>query len=136
MANVDLSPRNVERLGAESVIWLTTVSASASPAPTPVWFLWRREHFIIFSQPNTGKLKHIAANPRVSLNLNSDPTGGDVAVFNGHARIDPDGPTDDEWSEYSAKYADGIPSIGLTPSGFRDSYSVLLRITPERLRSW
>lgn len=124
------------RLADEQIIWLTTVDAAGGPVSTPVWFLWQNESFLVFSQPDTGKLRHIAANPRVALNLNSSPSGGEVVALTGQAALDPSGASEDELAAYLAKYADGIASLGSTPEKFQSSYSRLLRITPTKVRSW
>lgn len=124
------------RFADEQIIWLTTVDAGGGPVSTPVWFLWQKEHFLVFSQPDTGKLRHIAANPRVALNLNCSPSGGDVVALTARAAQDPGGPGEEELSTYLKKYADGIKSLGSTPEDFQASYSRLLRIEPVKLRSW
>ena len=120
----------------EQIVWLTTVTAQDAPVPTPVWFLRTDDQILVFSRPDTGKLKHTAANPRVALNRNSTDTGGDVAVLTGTAAVDPAGPSDAEWAAYAQKYAQSFPAIGLTADGFRADYSVLLRVTPDKVRSW
>jgi PPOX class probable F420-dependent enzyme len=130
------SPAQSQRLNDESIIWLATVNAHGAPAPTPVWFLWTGVEFLMFSRPDTGKLSGIARNPAVSLNLNSDASGGSVLVVTGTAVVDEDGVSADEWAAYLAKYRQGIVGIGSTPETFRTDYSVLLRITPEKLRGW
>lgn len=135
-STVKFSDRVAQRLTDENIVWLTTITAKEVPAPTPVWFLLSDGQIVIFSQPDTGKLRHIAANANVALNLNSDAHGGDVAVLNGTAAIDPAGPTAEEWERYAAKYATGFPAINLTAEQFRDSYSVLVRFIPQRVRSW
>ena len=38
------------RLEEEETIWLTTVDASHTPQPRPVWFHWDGETAMIFSQ--------------------------------------------------------------------------------------
>ncbi|MGW4481460.1 TIGR03667 family PPOX class F420-dependent oxidoreductase [Rhodococcus triatomae] len=106
------------------------------PTPTPVWFLWTEGGFLLFSEPGTAKLRNIAAAPGVTLHLNSDAHGGDVAVFTGKATIDESGPTAAEWAAYVEKYERGFASIAMSPEEFRRSYSVLVRVTPDRLRAW
>ena len=54
----------------------------------------------------------------------------------GSAAIDSGGPTDAERTNYQAKYAEGIKSIGLTPESMLQTYSVLIRVTPEKLRGF
>lgn len=128
--------RQCERLSAEHVIWLTTVKPSGVPVPTPVWFLWSSDEFLIFSEPQAPKLANIAANSTVAINFNSTPDGGDVAVFTADASVDPDGPSPAEWDAYVAKYADAIRGLEMTPEKFRADYSVLVRVRPSRLRGW
>ena len=53
----------------EPIIWLTTASPSGRPHMVPVWFLWNGRAILLFSLPNTRKLRDIAANPAVVLAL-------------------------------------------------------------------
>ena len=54
------------RLRDEKLAWLTTTSADCTPQPVPVWFLWDRPaSFLIYSRPDTAKLRNIAERPRV-----------------------------------------------------------------------
>jgi PPOX class probable F420-dependent enzyme len=81
--------RQVERrLRDEEVIWLMSVRADGTPEPNPVWFYWDGSSFLIYGNRGSHKLSHIARNPRVSLNFNTDAHGGNVAVFTGEARIE------------------------------------------------
>ena len=134
--SIEIAEPVVRRLADEQIIWLTTVDADGGPVSTPVWFLWQDEHFLVFSQPGTGKLKHISTNPRVALNLNSSPSGGEVVALKATAELDSRGASAEELSAYLTKYADGIHGLGSTPEKFRASYSALLRITPTGLRAW
>ncbi|MEJ7654272.1 MAG: pyridoxamine 5'-phosphate oxidase family protein [Chloroflexia bacterium] len=68
------------RLQEEEIIWLTTVRADGRPQSVPVWALWDGETFLIYSKPDQPKTRNIAANPRVSLNLNSNARGGDIVA--------------------------------------------------------
>jgi PPOX class probable F420-dependent enzyme len=124
------------RLKGETVIWLTTVRADGTPQPSPVWFLWDGAEFLIYSQPRKPKLRNIRKNTRVSLNLNSDESGGKVAAFAGVARIDRRAPSAKDLPDYAKKYARGIKSIGMTPESFSKSYSVAIRVRPDSVRAW
>lgn len=132
----DFGVRVGKRLREEGIIWLTTTGADGTPQPNPVWFLWNGETVLIFSVPNQAKLANIGRTPRISLHFNSNEYGGDVAIIVGAAAVDPAGPTDAEIADYSAKYADGIKSIGLTTESFLAKYSVPIRITPDKLRGF
>jgi PPOX class probable F420-dependent enzyme len=130
----EFGQRVARRLQEDGIIWLTTVSSDGTPQPRPVWFLWDGESFLIYSRPATQKLGHIARHPRVSLNLDGDGRGGDIVVFTGTARVEPDAPPADQVPAYVEKYGWGFQRIGMTPAQFAESYSVALRIRPDRLR--
>ncbi|MGW3546081.1 hypothetical protein ACWDNI_36860 [Nocardia niigatensis] len=82
-SNTDFGVKVSKHLVQDTIIWLTTVSPSGTPQP---------------------KLRNIAANSRVSLNLNSTATGGDVIVFTGTARVDADGASAAELDAFVEKY--------------------------------
>ncbi|MFD3507513.1 TIGR03667 family PPOX class F420-dependent oxidoreductase [Nocardia sp. NPDC058666] len=124
-----------KRLAKETVIWLTTVGANSTPQPNPVWFHWENDEFLIFSMPKAKKLRHLAHDPRVSLNFNSTETGDDVVVFTGTARVD-DPPSTDEIAHYARKYTKGFVDIKMTEQEFFEAYSVPIRVTPDRLRGF
>jgi PPOX class probable F420-dependent enzyme len=105
-----------ERLRDELIIWLTTVTESGQPKPTPVWFVWDGREFLIYSLKDGNKTGHIAANPRVSLHLDGNGRGGGIVIFEGTARVDPDGPRADAVPTFVAKYSELIGSYGWTRS--------------------
>lgn len=101
------------------------------PAPRPVWFSWDGTEFLVYSQPNTAKLRHIAINPQVTLTTNIAPGGVDTVVISGTARVVPDAAPADEEPTFVRRYADDMPRIGV--AGFAASYNVLIRISPTKL---
>ncbi|MBF6337255.1 TIGR03667 family PPOX class F420-dependent oxidoreductase [Nocardia abscessus] len=125
-----------ERLSGESVLWLTTVGPTGTPQPNPVWFQWRDGEFLIFSKPGQSKVRNIQRNPRVALNLNSTEHGGDVVVLTGTARVVEQRPSAAEIASFTTKYAEGLRSINLTDEQFYAEYSVVVRVTPDRLRGF
>jgi PPOX class probable F420-dependent enzyme len=126
--------RVAQRLAEERIIWLTTVNAAGVPQPKPVWFWWDGQTFLIYSQPNTHKLQHIARNPKVALNFDGDGLGGNIVVFTGEAHLAPDVPPANEVPAYAQKYQPGFARIGMSAEQFAQTYSVALRITPTHLR--
>lgn len=109
-----------------------TVSGRGAPQPSPVWFWWDGDSFLVYSQPDTPKLRNIAANPRVALHLNDNGTGGDVVVVSGRAHRSDDPPAD-QVPEYVEKYLGLIEGNSWTPASFAADYSVPIRITPTRV---
>ena len=138
--SVDLSSefgvRAVDRLEAQTVAWLTTVSTDGTPQPNPVWYLWNDGWFLIFSQPNQAKLKNIARHPRASLNLEA-VDGDHVTVFTGAAELIDRAAVDQELLDrYAARYAQGMAGIKMTRAEYEATYTAVIRFTPEKLRGW
>lgn len=134
--STDFGKRIARQLDDERVVWLTTIGKSGTPAPNPVWFLWHDNHILISSQPNKAKLHNVAANPQVAVNFNATHSGGDVGVISGPAVIDETPITGDELAAYNNKYGDDIANLGMTTAEFHADYSVLIRITPAKLRGF
>ncbi|HEV8044739.1 MAG TPA: TIGR03667 family PPOX class F420-dependent oxidoreductase [Rubrobacter sp.] len=128
--------RAERRLREEEITWLTTVRADGQPQSVPVWFLWDGAAFLIYSQEGSQKLKNIARNPRVGLNLNSSETGGDVVRVEGTAGVDESAPPADEVAAYVEKYRDSIARISFDVDGFARAYAVAVRVTPTRWQVW
>jgi PPOX class probable F420-dependent enzyme len=117
------------RLFQEQVIWLTTVDARLTPQPRPVWFHWDGETVLIFSQPAAAKVRHISHNPRVAFNFNTDAGDGQVGVLIGEARLlgEPLDPL--RLEAYTAKYAQGIRDLEMTPDSTLAEYGTALLVT-------
>lgn len=130
----EFGQRVQRRLRDEEVIWLATVRADGTPEPRPVWFLWDGNRFLIYSRPNTPKLRHLQRDPHVALHFNTDSQGGDVVIFTGEAVVAPgDRPANQE-ADYLKKYREAIGRIGMTPESFARDYAVPIRVTPRKLR--
>jgi len=126
-----------KHLTSEYIIWLTTVSADGTPQPRPVWFIWEEGALLIYSEPTAYKVRHVKANPRVSLHFNSDEKGEeDVIVLLGNAVIDLNAPPAHQMPAYLKKYRSGIKGLKSTPEGFGREYSAAIRVMPESMRGW
>lgn len=131
----DERPDIQERLDAELVAWMTTVSPAGQPQTSPVWFLVQDEALVIYSLAATPRTRNIAANPRVCLNLNSTPEGGQLVIIEGTAEIVPDGVPAFEDTAYVDKYRGPMADLGMTPESFAADYPVRIHVTPTRLRA-
>jgi PPOX class probable F420-dependent enzyme len=121
----------------EYVIWMTTVDSKLTPQPRPVWFIWDKDSFLIFSEPHAYKVQHLSKHPRVSLHFNSDQTGDrDVVVFVGTASLDSTVAPAHKVRAYFKKYQTGIADLGMRPEEFSEKYSAAIRVTPTALRGW
>lgn len=130
----ELGVRAAKRLKDEYLVWLTTVSPDGTPQPNPVWFYWDGKALLIYSQPSAHKLKNIVHNPRVAVNFQADDDGGNIIVLNSTAALEKNPPQHDP--RYIQKYREHIPKIGLTPESLAATYSVLIRVSPEKLRGF
>ncbi|HEV7977613.1 pyridoxamine 5'-phosphate oxidase family protein [Amycolatopsis sp.] len=117
----------------EPLAWLTTVTPTNRPAPRPIWFVYVDGAFIVFSQTGAAKLKHITANPNVSINFNTNTGGGDVLVVSGTAEI-VEGIKASTTPGYLDKYEALYAGIGSDVAKFDAEYNVGIRVTPTK--SW
>ena len=122
----------LERLGADMIGWLTTVTPDGQPQTFPIWFLWEGGEALIYSDRRAKRLVNIRANPRVTLHLNDDGRGGDVVIIEGEARIDDTTPTLPEHAAYRAKYGAWITEQLGSAEEMATIYNVPLRIRPTR----
>jgi PPOX class probable F420-dependent enzyme len=134
--DTEFGQRVRKRLEQESVIWLTTVDARGFPQPRPVWFHWDGETVLIFSQEEGAKVRHIRRNPRVALNLNCTPDGGDVVVLLGEAEVLTGKISPERMKDYLSKYREGIKDIGMTPESFQADYHIPILVKPKALRGF
>ncbi len=124
----EFGARVVGHLSDELIVWMTTVSGSGSPLPSPVWFLWDGgDCVVVYSLPGA-RVRNIETNPRVALNFAGNGKGGDIVVLAGRASVDRELPSADAAGDYLAKYAGQIARIGMTPVSFAAKYSIPVRI--------
>lgn len=132
--STEFGARVARRLSEERIIWLVTLDQNQTPQPSPVWFHWDGETFLIYSRPDQPKIRNIEHNSQVALHFDGDGRGGDIIVFTGEAHIDEKAPSANEVAEYSAKYHDGFMRIKMTADSFAAAYSVAIRVKPTRMR--
>lgn len=132
-ANDPIGQQILERLQNEQVIWLVTTSSDGTPQPRPVWFWWNGETFLIYSQPAAYKVRQLPVRLR-GTQLQLHPDGDDVVIFTGTAHIESTPVPAAEHASYLAKYAAGIPIIGMTPESYSARFSTVIRVTPEKVR--
>ena len=112
-----------------------TVNGRGAPQPSPVWFLWDDGSILLYSRPDTAKLRNIEGNPRVAMHLNDEGRGDDVVILSGRAAVSDDRPAH-ELPAYVDKYGGLIERNGWTPESFAADYAVPVRIRPTRLRGF
>lgn len=124
----------VRRLEIELIAWLTTVTPDGRPQSSAIWFLWQAGEMLMYSRAGAPRARNVAANPHVSVHLNSDAEGDDIVTFEALARLDPDAPPASAVPAYLAKYSHLIEKYGWTTDQFMADYPTPIRIRPTRLR--
>jgi PPOX class probable F420-dependent enzyme len=124
------------RLRTDIVGWLTTVDPSGTPTSSVVSFWWDGETILFYSEPDTRKIRNLAANPRVSFHLNSDDIGDRMVTLEGDCRVDEAAPRSTEIPEYQAKYAEPYRRWGMDPDDTAEQFWVACRVTVDRVRAW
>ena len=127
-----------KHLKDEYFVWFTTVDVNGTPQPRPVWFIWENDTFLIFSQPNAHKVRHVMNNAKVSLHFNTEDEAGEkhIIVFVGEASFETDAPPANKIPAYLKKYRSGIEGLGSTPEEFASGYSTAIRVKPTEVRGW
>ena len=136
--STEFGARATRRLNDEIIGWLTTVSPEGQPQPVPVWFLWDGDRSILlYSRPDKRKLANIAADPKISINLDSDGVEADIVVVWGEMHVSSGDPPAHEVPEYVEKYRRRIEALSWkTPEAFAEDFSVPLRIDVTRIHGW
>jgi PPOX class probable F420-dependent enzyme len=131
--STEFGARVARHLREDTVVWLTTVTPSGAPLPSPVWFWWDGEETVrVFSLPDTGRVRAVRNNPKVSLNFPGNGQGGDIVVLSGEATVGDDSAA--QHAEYAEKYAPGFQRLGLTAEQFAAKYSAPLVIRLTKVR--
>jgi len=124
------------RLRTDIVGWLTTVDRQGTPTSSVVSFFWDGDTILFYSEPDTPKIRNVAANPRVSFHLNCDEIGDEMVTLEGDCRVDDGAPRSTDIPEYQAKYAEPYRRWGMDPGDTATQFWLACRITVDRIRAW
>jgi nitroimidazol reductase NimA-like FMN-containing flavoprotein (pyridoxamine 5'-phosphate oxidase superfamily) len=118
----------VERLVAARNYWIATCRPSGAPHTTPLWGVWVDDVLYLDGSPETRWGRNLAANPQVSVNLES---ADDVVIVEGDAEFCV---TDDKLAQqiidaWTAKYGRLVPEPADEDGG-------VVTVRPRRVRAW
>ena len=134
--SVVLQPHVEERLRSDEMIWLTSVRPDGRPHSIPVWFLWESATLLIFSKPNTQKIRNLQRNPHITLALDGTKQGVDVVIVEGEAELLSEPSRNMTVPAYFSKYAASIKNMGVDPERLAEDYSQPIRIKPTKFITW
>jgi PPOX class probable F420-dependent enzyme len=123
-----------DHLEQDAVGWFTTIAPDGTPKTSVISFFWDRDTIFFYSQPDTPKLRNIAASPKVSFHLQSDAYGDHALIIEGTAEIDPTIAPSDEHAAYAAKYREPLAHWQMDEAQTARDFSVPVRIRPTRVR--
>lgn len=124
------------RIRAESIVWLTTVSAMGRPHIVPAWFGWDGQTCLVFSKPGARKVRNIRSNPAVMLALGDPGADSGVLLVEGVAGVLDPPANDLATASFFHAYAERMAALGLNPGDFLATYSLAIRIRPTRYLGW
>ncbi|EFC85791.1 pyridoxamine 5'-phosphate oxidase family protein [Parafrankia sp. EUN1f] len=120
----------------DPVIWLATVSQAGQPSIRPVWFVLHEGKLVTFSTPKAWKVRHVQANPAVSVTFHTDRAAKSVLVVTGRAEVTLEGTPPSAIPAYWKKYETEMNHYGYTPERFDELYPVRITITPDKSWGW
>ncbi|HEY7340992.1 MAG TPA: pyridoxamine 5'-phosphate oxidase family protein [Ktedonobacterales bacterium] len=133
-----LQAQILERLEKEEYGFLITVRPDGRPHAIPVCFLYEKDSILVFSLPDSVKVRNIRENPQVSLALESFGFGDYFSVVVGGIAELVDEPSNWlQYSPYDAKYeklSQRIFGADHVPEEYAAQFSQAIRITPVKIR--
>jgi PPOX class probable F420-dependent enzyme len=102
-----------ERLMAARNYWVCTTRPDGRPHSMPVWGLWHDGAFYFSSSPDSRKARNLAANPAVTVHLES---GDEVVIVDGEAGLESNKELLTQLgADYSRKYSFEVSFTGGRP---------------------
>ncbi len=129
-----------QRLREDLTIWLGSVRTNGHPHFVPVGFLWDGNTILIFSLPDTLKVRNIKSNNNVVLALDSH-SGTDVVIIDGQASLVSDSSVTATTRPWVEKYGSAPRQVSSAPRRFSVEewaarFSQPIRVTPLTITSW
>jgi PPOX class probable F420-dependent enzyme len=126
------------RLDITDFGWITTVRHDGQPQSSYVWFHFDGTDVFVISEPRSGKVRNIDANPRVSFHLDGDGTEGNgVLTIDGTAQLSSAAHHPQRLALYMAKYDRRIrEGLESTPQRYADHFSTAIKIDLRTIRAW
>ncbi|HEY4632574.1 MAG TPA: pyridoxamine 5'-phosphate oxidase family protein [Candidatus Limnocylindrales bacterium] len=137
MVQPTLATARIQRfLAEEPIVWLSTVRPDGGPHLVPIWFWWDGEALLVFSKPDAQKVRNLRANPSVMLALGDAEDDFDVGLLEGTAELLETPTAAVLPAAHLAKYRDQLAAIGLDADEYAATYSLVIRIVPNRYLGW
>ena len=136
-ANMTLEMSDSEKaafLADKHLARIATVTPDGTPHVTPVWYLWKAPHLLIAIVNTSKKVRNIQQNPQVAVTIDTDSSPAQGVIMEGIALLKAL-PTTVE-REICARYLEPGDLERYLVYAQNHFTSVLLQITPHKIRSW
>ena len=100
----------------------------------PLWFLWDGARVLLFSLPNTRKLRDLAANSAVVLALEAADQGYDIVILQGRATLLNDPDVTPLMPSFVGKYAN--IRRRWPAEEWAQKFSKTIQVIPTKLTGW
>lgn len=133
-----IDPSSAARLESTDFGWITTVRRDGQPQSSYVWFHFDGSDVFVISEPQSGKVRNITGNPRVSFHLDGDGTAGNgVLTIDGIATLSHADQDPPRLAQYMSKYENRIrEDLESTPQRYADHFCTAIKITLRSVRAW
>ncbi len=127
-----------ERLEQAEYAFLTTVRPDGRPHSVPICFLYEGDSILIFSLPDSVKVRNIRQNPNVCLAVESFGFGDYFSIaIEGRAELVDEPSNWLHYPAYDAKYAPlsrRMFGSDHVPDEYAAKFSQAIRVTPSKIR--
>jgi PPOX class probable F420-dependent enzyme len=129
----------LSKLDTAEIMWFVSVRPDGRPHAVPVWFYPRDGRLLVFSEPDSAKVRHVRSGSAVQVHLETGAFGNEVVVLDTAAEVS-ERPAADWLLEfrdgYVAKYAKAIEDYGMGLDDIAARFSTVLVLTPTHLTAW
>src|SRR5688500_6932787 len=102
---------------------MSTVGPTGRPHPIAVWFWWDGDSILIYSEPETRKIRDLRQNSAVALALETREEGEAVIFFEGEAELTAEPTTALMPEGFGEKYEHLFPGIDSSPAKMAAQFS-------------
>ena len=122
-----------QRMQESKNYWIATATPYGKPSVTPVWGVWLDDRLYFDGSPQTRRGRNIAANPQISVHLES---GDEAVMLDGEAVMFKEPPDRSLAERIAAAYKDKYAQAGYSPEPDQWNEGGLFEFVPHKVIAW
>lgn len=131
------TPRALDLLRSERVLWLTTRDRESGAHVVPMPFTWDGEAIWVFAKPGQRKLQNLARDSRAMLAVGSADGDLDVQLIEARGEIlAGEAGAVAPLAAHLARHRSAIEAAGLDAERYVSRYPQAIRLVPTRYLPW